>query len=316
MRKSLLCSTALLISCLVANAATLTVNCGNKGRTGKISTFLKFLNPQGPNTLNIRGTCKENLTISQFDRLSLIATPGAVLQDSSEGQQPVINITDSQRIYIQGFTINGGSNGVLCFNGSLCRFSGNTIEGSTGAGVWVNYSQATFSGDIIQDTGDFGLAIEMSRVSAGGVTVQRSATAGIYDADSSVLGAWSLTIQDNKNDGILVVSQSHMELGGSTITGNSYNGVDLNDQSEALLIQNTITSNNYNGVGIGDLSLAELGNGGTFTGNGTDIGCTGTYSIAANIQAATYGITSCPVPPAQATQQNTPRPSLVRPLVK
>jgi parallel beta-helix repeat protein len=302
----------------MTNAVTVPIDCNKPAPAGKIRTYLKLLDPQGPNTLRISGTCHENIVIRGFDRLSLIANPGAVLKDASGGQKPVINITDSRRIYIQGFTISGGSSGVLCFDGSLCRFSGNTIQGSTNAGVWVNYSQATFSGDVFQDTGDPGLALEASNVSAGGVTVQRSAGAGIYDADGSVLEAWGMNIKDSGGDGILVVSQSHMVLGGSTVNNNAYNGIDVGDQSEVLLIQNTVTSNNFNGVGIGTLSLAELGNGGSFSGNGLDIGCLGEYSVAANIQAATYGTTNCPVPSAQAgaSKQTAPLPRLMRPTVK
>jgi len=298
----------------MTNAVTVPIDCNKPGPAGKVRTYLKLLNPQGPNTLRISGTCHENIVIQAFDRLSLIAEPGAVLKDASGGQEPVINITDSRRIYIQGFTISGGSSGVLCFDGSLCRLSGNTIEGSTNAGVWVNHSQATFSGDVFQDTGDPGLAIEASNVSASGVTVQRSLGAGIYDADGSVLEAYQMNIQDNRGDGIAVLSQSHMELGVSTLNNNAYNGIDAGFQSEVLLLQNTVTTNGYNGVSIGDLSLADF-SGGTFTGNGADIWCGGQYSVAGNIQAATYGTTNCPAPSAQAgaSKRTAPLPRLKRP---
>ena len=155
------------------------------------------------------------------------------------------------------------------------------------------------------------LSVEMSTANAETVTILRSGGPGIYDADGGALGAWALTIQEGKADGILVVSQSHMELGESTISGNAYNGIDVGDQSEVLLIQNTVTGNGYGGVGIGEMSLAELGNGGTFIANGQDISCDGTYSIAANIQAATYGTTNCPVP--AATEATTGAKKIPRP---
>ncbi len=280
MKRTVLCTFVFLLFSIVTNAATVPIDCNKPGAAGKIHTYLKLLNPQGPNTLRISGTCHENIVIQAFDRLSLIAAPGAVLKDASGGQKPVINITDSQRIYIQGFTISGGSSGVLCFDGSLCRFSGNTIERSTNAGVWVNHSQATFSGDVFQDTGDPGLGIDASNITAYGVTVQHSAGAGIYDADGSVLEAYQMNIQDNGGDGIAVLSQSHMLLGVSTLNNNAYNGIDVGFQSEVLLVQNTVTTNGYNGVSIGDLSLADFYGGGTFTGNGVDIWCGGQYSVA------------------------------------
>ena len=127
----------------------------------------------------------------------------------------MISIDDSQGISLQGLTISGGSNGATCFDGSVCRFSGNTIENSVGAGVWVSYSQATFGGDVIQDTGDAGLAVEISRVSGGGLTIQRNAGPGIYDANASVVSVFGINVLDNRADGILVVSQAHLFMGRS-----------------------------------------------------------------------------------------------------
>jgi hypothetical protein len=299
-------------------ASTYSVNCNLSGAAGKISTYLKFLNPLGPNTLNIRGMCKENITINQFGRLFLIGISGATIQDASNGTQPVINITDSQAVYLQTLTIVGGSYGVLCFDGSNCRFSGNVIEKSAGTGVWINNSQATFAGDVMRDTGDPGLGIEASRATAGGITIQRSVGAGIHEANGSTFETFGMNVADNGGDGILVSDHSHMFAGDSTITNNAYNGIDISDQSEVELLQTTITGNNFNGISIGDSSLAEFGMGGTYTGNGLDIGCLGQYSVAANIQGSTYGTTSCPVPTAQtsATQRKGLRPQVIRPLSK
>lgn len=317
MKKITLFSLAFLLFAAVLNATTFKVNCDRQDSSGrypqKIGNVLRTLNPQGPNTLNISGTCKENLTINQFDRLSLIAAPGAMIEDSSEGQEPVINITDSQRITIQGFAIRGGSFGVMCFDGSLCRFSGNTIEGGTNGGVTVNHSQATFAGDIIQDTGGpGGLFVQASKVSGSGVMVQRSAESGIFGTVGSALEMYGMNIKDNGADGIYVVSHSNMQLGGSTISNNVHNGINVNDHSYVLLLQNTVTGNGYNGVEISDSSLVDFGGGGTITGNWLDIGCYGQYSAAKLIQAATYGTTNCSVPSGLSPNagQTAPRPLL------
>jgi len=313
---ALVCLVVLSVS---AQATNVQVHCGGKFGFGlsKINSALRLLAPQGPNTVTVSGTCKENILIKGFDRLTLISSTGATINDASGGTGVVVDIEDSTDIMLQGFTISGGSSGVLCFDGSLCRFSGNTIEGSTNGGVWVNHSQAVFSGDVFQDTGDPGLGIAEANVTAYGVTVQRSAGAGIYDADGSVFEAYQMNIQDNRGDGILVVSQSHMELGASTLANNAYNGIDVGFQSEVLLLQNTVTTNGYNGVSIGDLSLADF-SGGAFTGNGQDIWCGGQYSVAGNIQAATYGTTNCPVPSAQAgaSKRSAPLPRPVRPAAR
>jgi hypothetical protein len=315
MKRTVLCGLLLILFATAVHATTVRINCNMPGPLGKISTALKLLNTHATNTIKISGVCRENLLITQFDNLSLIAEPGAEIVDNSGEVQPVINITDSREVTIQGFKITGGSTGVMCFDASLCRFSGNTIERSAAAGVWVNHSQATFAGDIIQDTGDPGLGIQASKVAAGGLTVQRSSGVGIYDSNGSVLEAWAITIQGNRADGVLVISQSHLFMGESTVSNNAYNGIDVNDQSEVLLLQNIVITNGYNGVAVGDLSLANLGGGGTFTGNSTDIICGDKYSVAKLIQGATYGTTNCPLPQVQtpAVKQQVPQRLIIRP---
>jgi len=164
----------LFVLSVSAQATNVQVHCGAKYGITKINIALRLLDPQGPNTLTVSGTCKENILIRGFNRLTLISTTGAAINDASGGTGVVVDIEDSTDIVLQGFTISGGSSGVLCFDGSLCRFSGNTIEGSTNGGAWVNHSQATFSGDVFQDTGDPGLGIAEANVLASGVTVHRS----------------------------------------------------------------------------------------------------------------------------------------------
>jgi hypothetical protein len=44
-----------------------------------IKGALKTLNPAGPNTLTISGTCNENVVIQGFNRLTLLGKPGATI---------------------------------------------------------------------------------------------------------------------------------------------------------------------------------------------------------------------------------------------
>jgi hypothetical protein len=80
---------------------------GNRRALPTISSAVKRLNPEGPNTVMVSGSCQENVVIQGFDRLTLIANSGASINDASGGSAIVVDIADSQRITIQGFTING-----------------------------------------------------------------------------------------------------------------------------------------------------------------------------------------------------------------
>src|SRR6266571_229191 len=98
------------------------ITCGDQPGNQSISGVLAHLDPTQPHTIRVSGTCKENVLIQSFDRLTLIANPGAAITDASQANKAVVDIEDSQRITLQGFTINGGANGVTCGDHSLCHF--------------------------------------------------------------------------------------------------------------------------------------------------------------------------------------------------
>jgi len=66
------------------------------------------------NTVTVSGSCHGNILIQGFDRLTLITTTRATINDASGGQSPVVDIEDSRRVNLEGFTIRGGARGVNC----------------------------------------------------------------------------------------------------------------------------------------------------------------------------------------------------------
>ena len=288
---------------LFANAVNVTVNCNLPAPIGRISFALKFINPQGPNTITVMGTCKENVVIQGFDRLTLIAKPGAVITDASGGQQnAVIQINDSRRISIEGFTISGGNVGVACYDYSLCRLSGNTITGTAQRGVDISDSDVTFSGDVIKNNAIQGVYATRTHIVATNLTLQENLNGLTLFTGTLVGTGWS--VSNNTQDAIFVASSS-FQLIDSNISSNGWSGIDATDLVDLSLENNTVTGNGYNGVFVGDNSVAWFG-GGSYTGNGyvwgaPDIGCGANYSLAKNI-AGLYGTTNCTVPQPAAVR--------------
>jgi hypothetical protein len=277
---------------MLLDAATLTVDCRYPAPPGRFQRVLAKLNPLGPNTIHVFGSCRENVVVRGFDRLIFAAHQGGTIQDASEGQQPVVEIVDSRRVEFRGFRIVGGSSGVVCRDGSLCRFSANTFERAAGYGVWMASSQASFSGDTIQEAGNAGLSFDATTVDVSSVTVQRNEH-GIFVSNASVLTATGLMVSENRGDGIGVDTQAHLILSNSMVSANGAVGVNLNNQSQALLGSNSITGNGVFGVGLGDLSQAYFG-GDTITGNqDADVNCYGKFSVATNLEGSTVGATNC-----------------------
>ena len=92
-----------------AQAANLKVDCDKHESIHKALHLLASSNPQGPNTITISGNCEANFVIQSMDRLTLITKTGASLTDGSGGSLAVVDIEDSQKVTLQGFTINGGA---------------------------------------------------------------------------------------------------------------------------------------------------------------------------------------------------------------
>jgi hypothetical protein len=291
----------------VVHAGTLHVNCdGTRGLT-RIQNAINILQrggSEGPNTILVSGSCKENVTIQNMDNLTLTAENGASVTDPSNGNLDVIDIFDSRRVSINSFTINGGANGVVCADASLCRFSGNTVQGSPGYGVIVTSSQASLNGDTLRNNAGRGLSIinggEVADAIA--ITVQGSFD-GIVLNTRGTLTLLNSTVQGNQNRGILATTSSTVRLLGSTVTANGGDGVRLQQSSQARLDSfagvNVITSNGGAGVNVGDLSFAFFDANSNVTGNvgRTDVVCLPQFSATRGaLTNLSGGTTNCVEP--------------------
>ncbi|HTT19576.1 MAG TPA: right-handed parallel beta-helix repeat-containing protein [Candidatus Sulfotelmatobacter sp.] len=284
--KSALCAFVVLPA--LAHAGTLYVNCGGHRGLTQIQKAINLLlqeETSGSNTILVSGSCKENITIQSMDNLTLTAQDGASISDNSGGTLDVVDIFDSRRVSLNGFTINGGANGVVCADASLCRFAGNTVQGSSGYGVIVASAQATLKGDRMQNNAGRGLSIiNGGEVDATGVTVQGSLD-GIALNTRGTLTLSNSTVNGNQNHGIVAVTSSTVRLFGATVTENAGDGVALQQSSQAkfdsLFAVNMVTNNGGAGVSVSDLSFAFFAPTSVVTGNGggTDVVCAPQFSV-------------------------------------
>lgn len=295
-----------------AHAKNLNVYCGGKRLPNTINGALKLLDPQGPNTLTVFGTCNENVVITSFDNLTLQtvqATTGASINDASGGTAAVIGIQDSTRITIQGFTINGGLDGIDCVRASVCYLRGNTIQSSLGQqGVLVGGgSRGILNGNTIQNNTQRGLTVNQGgQVFSNSDTFSGNTSAAIVANSGTYFTANSSSITNNGTDtsaAIVVSDHSAARLISCTISGNKGDGVDVGHASEARFDSYsgpiTVTANAGVGVLVADLSFALFSGGGTITGNlaGADVLCIpqfpATRGALTNIGG---GVTNCVEP--------------------
>jgi len=297
------------LSCFAAStplvrAATLKVNCDHHQTISHALKVVTASNPQGPNTIEVSGTCRENVSVQSLSRVTLAAKNGASISDVTGGQASVVGIVDSQSITVQGFTIEGGSNGVLCAYASVCYLDSNTIQKASGSGVNVTHSSAAFlSSNVVKNSNALGMSINFdSRALSFGDIFQENTGSAVRVLASYFLCQGS-TILNNGSDGspgIIGLEGARLRFGRCTISNNLGDGVELLDGTEGRVIDgNVITANAGNGVTLGDLSFARFAGVEPFnniTGNlsGTDVACTPQFSATRGaLTNIGGGITNC-----------------------
>src|SRR5436309_1884133 len=281
-----------------AEAVDLDVNCDGHHSIHRALHMLARINPQGPNTIIVSGECKETLVHQSMDRLTLITKKGASITDPSGGTLEVVDIENSQRVTLQGFTINGGAQGILCNTASLCYLTGNTIQGPGRFGVNViRGSRAFLESNVIQNWAR-GAFITGAQVFSSNDVFQGNGGSGIAALIGSYFESLNSTF-DNNGDGI--EAGGVMLLNGGTISGNSGIGVRMLGANVAFQGP-TITGNGGVGVHLEDGAFAGF-LAANITGNlgGLDIECSPQFPITRFIER-TGGITNC-VEPASSSRQ-------------
>jgi len=285
-----------------AQATNLTVNCDRHESLHKALRLLATSNPQGPNKITVLGSCKGNFVIKSMDRLTLITRNGASITDRSNGSLAVLDIENSQRVTLQGFTINGGAQGILCSTASLCYLTGNTIQGPGRFGINViKGSLAFLESNVIQNWAR-GAFITGAQVFSSNDVFQGNGGSGI----AVLIGAYfeSLNSTFNNNGDGIEAGGSRLTLMGGTISGNSGIGIRMLASAGVAFEGPTITGNGGVGVHLEDGAAAGF-LAANITGNlgGLDIDCEPQFPITRFVDR-TGGITNC-VEPASPAQRET-----------
>jgi hypothetical protein len=287
-----------------AQAANLSVNCDKHESIRKVLQLLANANLQGPNTINVSGSCNGNFVIRSMDRLTLITNKGASITDGSNGSLAVLDIEDSHGVTVQGFTINGGAQGISCSTASVCYLTRNTFQGP-GGGFGVNVvrgSRAFLESNVIQNWARGAFIDRSAEVFSSNDVFQGNGGSAIVVINRSYFESRNSSL-DNNGLGI-EAGGSGVFLAGGTISGNSTDGVRVLAASEAIFSGPTISANGGFGVQVKDGSFAGF-LAANITGNlsGLDVDCEAQFPTTRFVDR-TGGITNC-VEPAAAAQRES-----------
>jgi parallel beta-helix repeat protein len=197
-------------------------------------------------TITVTGPCSENVVIAAYQNNITLDGGGLATIDGIVSTSPTI-LSLGREITITGFTITGGSPGILVDRGGTARIDGNTIENTAGFGIALGLnSGATIINNTIQ-----------SNLNGIGLAENSSARIGLFSHGDTV--AKPNTIQNNGVFGIFVAGSSYALIVGNMISNNTVGGVGVVSASQADISDNIINGNLY-GILVSQNSGVNLGN--------------------------------------------------------
>jgi parallel beta-helix repeat protein len=281
---SLLIATLLVLAGSEAQAQSFVkkVNC-TKGQTiTRALQGLDFI----PITIQVKGTCNENVEIVRDD-VTLKADPLGGTVIGLDPNEPTINVR-AWRTVIDGLTVTGGRTGISVRGGATIRNC--TVQNTGVSGIsFIHGGNGTVDNCTLQSNLRHGIYIEGAATVINSAISSNSVGIDVGQGGSARIGITDIgqyagnTISNNYGSGIFIYGGGRAYIGGNTIKGNGtatdsifgYHGIWIINGSAMVVGNNVITENK--GCGLFAISsivrIGELGFGlpthNTITSNGT-----------------------------------------------
>lgn len=242
----------------VAAATNVSVDCDSGG---SINAALASLDPVGPHTITVTGTCTENVNINLRNQITIQAPDGqtATIQASNPPGNS-ITISGSRQIVLNRLLIRGGRNGVNINQGSVVNIHNSTIAENNSVGILFTQSTLTIDSSTIRDNTLTGLAAQAASLgNVGGplplhqVVITGNGT-GVTVLEAFLQFNGNFLVEDNNNFGIEVaggrLNLSGMQAGMDNVIGaNGGGGINLRNAATGLIFGHVVIQNNTgNGI--------------------------------------------------------------------
>jgi parallel beta-helix repeat protein len=213
-------------------------------RGQSITSALAALRPG--DTLQVAGTCRENVLIGEYLMAITIDGQGSAVLTPADPETYTLTIR-GRGITIRGFTINGSSEVVYIRDGGSAVIDGNTIQGGIN-GVFVTRSS---SAHIVNNT--------IQANSQSGILINENSSARIGFVLAEDREASPNIVRSNGTTGITVTRASNARMVGNIISNNARDGIAVNRVSVAEISANTIEGNLGDGIAVSQGSGVHLG---------------------------------------------------------
>ena len=226
----------LCVSALVANAATVSVDCdaGNT-MTGAMSSM------KPGDTMLVSGTCKEQVSIPpEMVRITLDGQKKTTIQHpGGQAPSPHALYNRGKEVTIKGFTVTGGQDGIHLSGPASAVIDGNTVLKNSGRGIHIDKgSVARILNTTVQESGSIGIDITGASYAYIGVFIPRVPALGPN------------TIRNNGGPGINIERTAGAWIVGNTISNNKESGITVHRNAQADVIANTINANGGDAITV------------------------------------------------------------------
>ena len=246
---------------LSASAANVSVNCTNPktGTFPSITAALNSLDPAGPNIITVQGTCKENVFIFYYQRLTIQAAPGQtpVIENAASPAGIVLHAFGCRGLVLVNLVIQGGSVGLLVNQASEAVIQNLVAKNNPGDGIvaQIDSTLGVESSKSINN-GGVGLTVAskanatLSTVPGETITVSGNGGSGVVvDAGYLQVNFGAFHVDHNAGAAVFVAQGELLMFGGNgagpgNVFQNNGEGVDLFDTSSARFFGGNLIQNN------------------------------------------------------------------------
>jgi Right handed beta helix region len=209
---------------IVRAQTNVTVDCSGNNHQAfqSINAALNTLNLVGPNTITVSGTCHENVSIAQRDRLTIQAAAGHFASIENAANPPAITllIAGSHNIVLNNLVIQGGSPALYVTDSSTATAVQNcVVQNSAADGLDVDMESEL----VIQNS-------TIKNNSAAGIVISNESqmTLGTYPTQRIRITGNGFGGGGNGNGGLEIDgSQVQLNFGVVTIDGNAGPGISM-----------------------------------------------------------------------------------------
>ena len=227
---------ALYSSALVANAATIAVDC-DAGNT--IMAALGSVKPG--DTVLVTGTCKEQVSVApEIARITLDGQKKTTIQHpGGPAASPHAVYIRGKEITIKGFTVTGGQDGIHLSGPASTLIDGNVVVKNAGRGIHIDKgSIARILNSTVEQSGGIGIDVTGASYAYIGVFIPR------------VPALAPNTIRNNGGPGINIERTSGAWIVGNAISGNKESGIAVHRNAHADVIANSINANGGDAITV------------------------------------------------------------------